>query len=85
MAGQIERDATSQSDGASWRDHLIESPGRIKDILENTRRIAVLGPMKELAGLFPRGELAVQEGAGHFPFFDDPETFRTLVAGWLAR
>ncbi len=34
---------TAQTDGASWRDHLIESPAQIKDLLENTHRIAVLG------------------------------------------
>jgi len=34
---------TPQTDGANWRDHLIETPARIKDLLENTRRIAVLG------------------------------------------
>lgn len=27
----------------TWRDHLIESPARIQQILENTQRIAVLG------------------------------------------
>jgi len=27
----------------TWRDHLIESPAQIRQILENTRRIAVLG------------------------------------------
>ena len=32
-----------QTDGANWRDHLIETPGRIKTLLENTHRIAVLG------------------------------------------
>jgi predicted CoA-binding protein len=34
---------TAQVDGAKWRDHLIESPAQIKDLLENTHRIAVLG------------------------------------------
>jgi uncharacterized protein len=34
---------TAQIDGAKWRDHLIESPAQIKDLLENTHRIAVLG------------------------------------------
>jgi predicted CoA-binding protein len=34
---------TAQIDGASWRDHLIESLAQIKDLLENTHRIAVLG------------------------------------------
>ena|SRR5437868_368264 len=31
----------------TWRDHLIESPTRIQQILENTRRIAVLGMKPE--------------------------------------
>jgi predicted CoA-binding protein len=34
---------TLQSDGAGWREHLIESPARIKDLLERTHRVAVLG------------------------------------------
>ncbi|GAC1409903.1 MAG: CoA-binding protein [Gemmatimonadaceae bacterium] len=34
---------TPQTDGASWRDHLLESQAQIKDLLENTHRIAVLG------------------------------------------
>ncbi|HJQ12229.1 MAG TPA: CoA-binding protein [Gemmatimonadaceae bacterium] len=27
----------------TWREHLIDSPARIQEILENTQRIAVLG------------------------------------------
>ena len=34
---------TPQTDGANWRDHLIETPNRIKELLESTHRIAVLG------------------------------------------
>ncbi|MEV6602492.1 alpha/beta hydrolase [Actinoplanes sp. NPDC051346] len=34
------------------------------------------GRAAEYAGLFARGELAVQPGAGHFPWLDDP--------GWLS-
>jgi predicted CoA-binding protein len=34
---------TPQTDGENWRDHLIETPARIKTLLENTHRIAVLG------------------------------------------
>jgi len=34
---------TAENDGASWRDHLIESPAQIKELLEKTHRIAVLG------------------------------------------
>ena len=33
----------SQSESANWRDHLIESPAQIRQLLENTKRIAVLG------------------------------------------
>ncbi len=36
--------------------------------------------MAELAELFPHGELVVQQGAGHFPWVDDPATFRRLLA-----
>jgi len=34
---------TPQTDGENWRDHLIETPAQIKNLLENTHRIAVLG------------------------------------------
>ncbi|WBB69410.1 alpha/beta hydrolase [Micromonospora sp. WMMD812] len=37
----------------------------------------------EYAGLFPRAELAVQPGAGHFPWLDDPESFVATMAGFL--
>ena len=43
MTGQLESTVTPQTDGASWRDHLLESPAQIKDLLEHTQRIAVLG------------------------------------------
>jgi predicted CoA-binding protein len=39
----IEQTVTPETDGASWRDHLIESPAQIRQLLENTHRIAVLG------------------------------------------
>jgi pimeloyl-ACP methyl ester carboxylesterase len=31
--------------------------------------------LAELAALFPRGQLVVQPGAGHFPWLDDPAWF----------
>jgi predicted CoA-binding protein len=34
---------TPETDAAEWRDHLIESQARIKDLLEHTHRVAVLG------------------------------------------
>jgi predicted CoA-binding protein len=43
MSQKIEEQMTPQTDGAAWRDHLIETPSQIKALLENTHRIAVLG------------------------------------------
>ncbi len=43
MTQQLEESMKPQTDGAHWRDHLIESPSQIKQLLENTHRIAVLG------------------------------------------
>jgi pimeloyl-ACP methyl ester carboxylesterase len=37
----------------------------------------------EYAGLFPAAELAVQPGAGHHPWLDDPERFVRTVAEFL--
>jgi predicted CoA-binding protein len=34
---------TAETNGASWREHLVESSAQIKTLLENTKRIAVLG------------------------------------------
>ena len=39
--------------------------------------------MAELAALFAHGETVVQEGAGHFPWVDDPGRFVALVAPFL--
>ena len=43
------------------------------------------GVMAEVAAVFPHGELVVQEGAGHFPWVDDPEGFVELVRGFVRR
>jgi predicted CoA-binding protein len=34
---------TAKVDTDSWRAHLIETPARVRQLLENTKRIAVLG------------------------------------------
>jgi uncharacterized protein len=34
---------TPQVDTTNWREHLLDKPEQIKQLLENTRRIAVLG------------------------------------------
>ncbi|MFE1231136.1 alpha/beta fold hydrolase [Streptomyces sp. NPDC059442] len=42
------------------------------------------GAIAELAEVFPRAELVVQPGAGHFPWLDDPELFVAGAAPFLA-
>ena len=34
---------TARVDTANWREHLLETPAQIKQLLESTHRIAVLG------------------------------------------
>ncbi|MFG1811869.1 alpha/beta fold hydrolase [Streptomyces sp. NPDC049040] len=41
-------------------------------------------PTAEIAALFPRATLAVQAGAGHHPWIDDPARFTAEVAAFLA-
>ncbi|GHD86032.1 alpha/beta fold hydrolase [Streptomyces naganishii] len=47
------------------------------------------GPLPELARraaeAFPHAEFAVQPGAGHYPWLDDPEWFANRVTGFLDR
>jgi proline iminopeptidase len=43
------------------------------------------GLMAEVASAFPAAEHVVQEGAGHFPWVDDPERFVGLVEELLRR
>jgi pimeloyl-ACP methyl ester carboxylesterase len=40
---------------------------------------------RALADLFPYAELVVQDGAGHYPWVDDPHTFAQLVLTFLSR
>jgi pimeloyl-ACP methyl ester carboxylesterase len=47
------------------------------------------GPLPRIAAaiteLFPRAELNVQPGAGHFPWLDDPRSFTRTVATFLTQ
>jgi pimeloyl-ACP methyl ester carboxylesterase len=36
-----------------------------------------------MARVFPRGRLTLQEGAGHYPWLDDADTFVGTTAGFL--
>jgi proline iminopeptidase len=40
---------------------------------------------RRIAATAPRGELAVIEGVGHFPFAERPEEYWGAVRGWLER
>lgn len=40
--------------------------------------------MAEVAALFPHAELVVQDGAGHFPWLDDPKRFAAATEAFLA-
>lgn len=40
---------------------------------------------KRVAGVLPRGELRLVEGAGHMPWFDDSTRFAEEVGHFLAR
>jgi pimeloyl-ACP methyl ester carboxylesterase len=39
--------------------------------------------MADFAGLFPNAELVIQARAGHFPWLDDADRFRSTVAAFL--
>ncbi|WUR61444.1 alpha/beta hydrolase [Micromonospora chokoriensis] len=41
------------------------------------------GLVAQLAELFPRAELVVQPGAGHYPWLDDADTFTATVSAFL--
>src|SRR3954464_9544086 len=43
MSHQLDSSVAPQTDGTNWRDHLLETPAQIKQLLEGTHRIAVLG------------------------------------------
>ena len=43
MTSPVDQTARPQTDDVSWRNHLIDSPTQIRDLLESSHRIAVLG------------------------------------------
>ena len=43
MSQRLDSSVAPKTDGTDWRDHLLESPAQIKNLLEKTHRIAVLG------------------------------------------
>jgi len=44
-----------------------------------------VGPATELARLFPNGQIAVIDGSGHNPWFEQPKAFRAAIDTFLNR
>ncbi|MFF0515153.1 alpha/beta fold hydrolase [Streptomyces sp. NPDC004250] len=71
----------------------FDPPATRAALARSTARVLVLageldgGPRPELArrcaAVFPHAEVAVQPGAGHYPWLDDPEWFVRRVAAFL--
>jgi 2-hydroxy-6-oxonona-2,4-dienedioate hydrolase len=38
---------------------------------------------RRIAGLIPNGELAVMENCGHWPQYEDPETFNRIFLDFM--
>ncbi|MFD9635934.1 alpha/beta fold hydrolase, partial [Streptomyces violascens] len=86
---ETNRDAAS----AYYAEGAFEPKATAAALAEVTAPVLVLageydgGPTPvraaELAALFPSAELAVQRGAGHYPWIDDAEAFVRTVAAFL--
>ncbi|MFI1725335.1 alpha/beta fold hydrolase [Streptomyces sp. NPDC020489] len=75
------------SDGAYDPDATREALGRFEGPVLVLAGSLDNGPRPEQAGraaeVFPHAELAVQPGAGHFPWLDDPEWFVRRITAFL--
>ena len=90
------QEATQQNAGAAA---AYDAPGALDPDATRAALAGLAAPVLLLAGgydvalppdraadyaaLFPRAELAVQPGAGHFPWLDDPAWFARTLAGFL--
>ncbi|GAA2306536.1 alpha/beta hydrolase [Streptomyces caniferus] len=74
-SGAFEPDVTRAA-LAAWEARVLVLAGELDS-----------GPLPRVAAgiaeLFPRAELVVQPGAGHFPWLDDPHGFSRTVAAFL--
>ncbi|MFN2540113.1 MAG: alpha/beta fold hydrolase, partial [Mycobacteriales bacterium] len=72
----------------------IDLPGLIARMSNVTAPVLVVGGTRDaltglaatqvVASAFPAGTVALVEGAGHFPWVDQPAGFRAAVDPWLA-
>ncbi|MFF5367477.1 alpha/beta fold hydrolase [Streptomyces sp. NPDC013187] len=70
-------------DPGATRAALAESPSPVLVLAGEYDIAAPVRAMREYAGLFPHAELAVQSGAGHFPWRDGAGAFVTALAAFL--
>ena len=71
----------------------LDVPALLAGLQQVTAPVLVLGGARDaltgveavhlVAGSLPTAEVVVLPEAGHFPWVDDPEAFRSAVAGWL--
>lgn len=70
---------------AATREALAAFPSPVLLLAGETDLAAPPRVMREFAELFPKAELAVQPGAGHFPWRDDAVRFVSLVQEFTDR
>jgi pimeloyl-ACP methyl ester carboxylesterase len=74
-------------DGAYEPARTRKALGRVGvPVLVVAGEVDVVAPpevVREFAGLLPGAETVVLEGAGHFPWMDEPEAFAQVVGGFL--
>ncbi|MFB7221238.1 alpha/beta fold hydrolase [Streptomyces sp. NPDC056227] len=85
--------ANSDAAKAYYQDGAFDPAGTVAALRGVTAPVLVLageydgGPTPdraaELAALFPNAEFAVQRGAGHYPWIDDPGAFVRTVSAFL--
>jgi pimeloyl-ACP methyl ester carboxylesterase len=60
----------------------IETPTRL--VFGSADPVGDVDLWRRVIGLMPRGDLALVEGAGHMPWFDEPTEVAALVDGFVA-
>ncbi|CAM5300222.1 hydrolase [Streptomyces avidinii] len=71
-------------DGVALRARLAELPAPVLVLAGERDLWPTAESAARAAGIFPTARLAIQPSAGHYPWLDDPESFASTVAGFLA-
>jgi pimeloyl-ACP methyl ester carboxylesterase len=70
-------------DPAGTRSALAKLPARVQLVAGEYDVALPPSSAARYAALFGSARLAVQEGAGHYPWLDDPARFVDIVMGFL--